>query len=706
MATSFGDWELVIGLEVHAQLLTRTKAFCGCATSFGDRPNTHVCPVCLGLPGALPVLNREAVRLAVSAAIALGCTVQEKSVFSRKNYFYPDLPKGYQISQYDLPLALRGSLEVEADLGKRRIGILRVHMEEDAGKNIHGVGDDSIVDLNRAGTPLIEIVGDPDLRSAAEAADYLKRLRDVLMFLGVNDGNLEQGSFRCDANVSVRKIGAEKLGTRTELKNINSFRFVAEAIEIEARRQIARLESGERIRQQTRGYNSDKKETYPLRDKENEAGYRYFPEPDLPPLVVDAAYVGAIRHSLPLSPLSLRQKLVEEQGLALNVATVLVSHPKIAAFFDESSRLYPDAVKLGNFLTSEVMRDVRTSGLEAAFPVTPTQLAELLKLVDAGTISGKQAKEVYSLLIGATRSPTEIVRERGMAVLNDVGTIEGVVRGVLDQNAKQVGAYRSGKPSLLGFFVGQVMKQTGGSAAPDVVNAVLRRLLDPASASSGTSPLPIGPPSTSEQLPTLVPRKLKKLQPISDKPLEVVISSDDRHVAPPTQAAPLATADPTEESDEDLDPSPMAHSVAPAAPTLTSAAGMMLPFLAAQLDLSPRSEPIPELPNFVSQEDFARIDLRVGVIVSASRVPGESDLLDLHVNTGDAEGPRRIVADLALSFAPDALIGWKVIVAVNLEPRSLAKGLVSHGTILSAGLPSALALAVVSRDVPPGTKVG
>jgi aspartyl-tRNA(Asn)/glutamyl-tRNA(Gln) amidotransferase subunit B len=698
MVTSFGDWELVIGLEVHAQLLTRTKAFCGCATSFGDRPNTHVCPVCLGLPGALPVLNREAVRLAVSAAIALGCTVQEKSVFSRKNYFYPDLPKGYQISQYDLPLALRGSLEVEADLGKRVVGILRVHMEEDAGKNIHGVGDDSIVDLNRAGTPLIEIVGDPDLRSAAEAADYLKRLRDVLMFIGVNDGNLEQGSFRCDANVSVRKIGAERLGTRTELKNINSFRFVTEAIEIEARRQISLLEAGERIRQQTRGYNSDKKETYPLRDKENEAGYRYFPEPDLPPLVVDAAYVASIRSALPLSPLSRRQKLVDAQGLAFNVATVIVSHPKIAAFFDESSRIYPDAVKLGNFLTSEVMRDVRTSGLDAAFPVTPTQLAELLTLVDKGTISGKQAKEVYSLLIGATTSPTEIVRERGMAVLSDVGAIEGVARGVLDQNAKQVGAYRSGKPALLGFFVGQVMKKTGNSAAPDVVNAVLKRLLDPADEPTADSPM-LASPSTSEQVPTLVPRKLKSSRAASDKVSEAVTSSDDRYAPKPPPEAPVP------ESDEDLDPSPMAHSVAPAAPTLTSAAGMMLPLFTSQLELAPSSEPLPELPDFVSQDDFARIDLRVGVVVHATRVPGESDLLDLRVNTGDAEGPRRIIAELALSFAPEALIGWKVIVAVNLEPRALAQGLVSHGTILAAGLPSALALAIVSRDVPAGTKV-
>jgi aspartyl-tRNA(Asn)/glutamyl-tRNA(Gln) amidotransferase subunit B len=700
MATSFGDWELVIGLEVHAQLLTRTKAFCGCATSFGDRPNTHVCPVCLGLPGALPVLSREAVRMAVSAAIALGCTVQEKSVFSRKNYFYPDLPKGYQISQYDLPLALRGSLEVDADLGKRRVGILRVHMEEDAGKNIHGVGDDSIVDLNRAGTPLIEIVGDPDLRSAAEAADYLKRLRDVLMFIGVNDGNLEQGSFRCDANVSVRPIGAEKLGTRTELKNINSFRFVTEAIEIEARRQIALLESGERVRQQTRGYNSEKKETYPLRDKENEAGYRYFPEPDLPPLVVDASYVAAIRTSLPPAPPERRQRLVEQLGLAPNAAAVLTSHPKIAAFFDEASRLYADPIKLANFITSEVMRDVRTSGLDAAFPVTPTQLAELLQLVDDKTISGKQAKEVYALLIGATRSPTEIVRERGMAVLSDLGAIEGVVRAVLDQNAKQVAAYRSGKTSLLGFFVGQVMKQTGGSAAPAGVNAVLKRLLDPpvAAPPSTLSPPP-APPSSAEPPPTLAPRALMNRQASSNMASPGIISSERKH------SSKASTLPPSEASSEDLDTSPMAHSVAPVAPTLTSAAGKALPIITPQPDFPPTSSPIPQLPELVPYDDFARIDLRVGVILSAARVPGADTLVELRVNAGDIDGPRRIIAELALSFSPEALVGQRVIVAVNLEPRAFSKELVSHGRILAAGPSEALVLATVTGEVPAGTKV-
>ena len=702
MATSFGDWELVIGLEVHAQLLTRTKAFCGCATSFGDRPNTHVCPVCLGLPGALPVLSREAVRMAVSAAIALGCTIQEKSVFARKNYFYPDLPKGYQISQYDLPLALRGFLDVEADLGKRRVGILRVHMEEDAGKNIHGVGDDSIVDLNRAGTALIEIVGDPDLRSAAEAADYLKRLRDILMFIGVNDGNLEQGSFRCDANVSVRPIGVEKLGTRTELKNINSFRFVTEAIEIEARRQITVLESGGQIRQQTRGYNSEKKETYPLRDKENEAGYRYFPEPDLPPLVVDANYVAAIRTMLPLPPTERRQRLVEGLGLAPNVAAVLTSHPKIAAFFDESSRLYEVAVKLGNFITSEVMRDVRTSGLDAAFPVTPTQLTELLQLVDAGTISGKQAKEVYSLLIGATRSPTEIVRERGMAVLSDLDAIEAVVRVVLAQNAKSVALYRSGKTSLLGFFVGQVMKQTGGSAAPGGVNVVLKRLLestiDPTDPPATRSPF--SPMSSAEPPPTLAPRGLISRQAPSDKVTVGVVT-------PGRKPSPRASSSlaPLDESAEDLDPSPMAHSVAPVAPTLTSAAGKMLPIITPQADFPPTSEPDPAASDLVPFEDFARIDLRVGLIVAATRVPRKDKLLDLRVDTGDVDGPRRILAGLALSFSPEALVGQRVIVAVNLEPRAFSKDLVSHGMILAAGPSDALALSTVTLDVPPGTKV-
>jgi aspartyl-tRNA(Asn)/glutamyl-tRNA(Gln) amidotransferase subunit B len=487
METTYGGYEPVIGLEVHAQLLTKTKAFCGCATSFGDPPNTHTCPVCLGLPGSLPVLNEGAVRMAVRAALSLGCAIQPRSIFARKNYFYPDLPKGYQISQYDRPLATRGALEIETSSGgKKKVGILRVHMEEDAGKNIHGVAasaggagsSSSVVDLNRAGTPLIEIVGDPDLRSGAEAAEYLKRLREILMFIGVNDGNLEQGSFRCDANVSVRPAGEEKLGTRTELKNINSFRFVAEAIDIEIRRQIALIERGDRVRQQTRGYNSEKRETYLLRDKENEAGYRYFPEPDLPPLLLDDAFVDEVRGALPESPADKRRRFVDALGLTPYAAGVITGHPSVAAFFEETCVLFKEPVKVANFLQSEVLRDVRSTGLDAVFPVTPSQLAELLRLVESGAISGKQAKEVFAAIAGTGRSPDEVVREKGMAVMSDEAELERLARELIAANPKQAAAYRAGKAALLGFFVGQIMKQTGGSASPAVVNAVLKRLLD------------------------------------------------------------------------------------------------------------------------------------------------------------------------------------------------------------------------------------
>lgn len=475
--SAYGDYEPVIGLEVHAQLLTQTKAFCACLTSFGDAPNTHTCPVCLGLPGALPVLNGEAVRLAVAASLALGCRIQARSVFARKNYFYPDSPKGYQISQYDLPLALAGELVVEADGATRRVGIHRVHMEEDAGKNQHGVGSESVVDLNRAGTPLIEIVSDPDLRSGNEAAEYLRKLREILMFVGVNDGNLEQGSFRCDANVSIRKIGETKLGTRVELKNINSFKFVADAIDVEIRRQKNLVERGDRVRQQTRGYNAEKRESYLLRDKESDSDYRYFPEPDLPPLLVTDDVVSAVKDAMPELPADKRSRWVSELQLSAYAATVLSVHPGVARFFDETRALYGDALKLANFVQSEVLRDVVTTGLEARIAVSPKQVAEMLMLVDEGTISGKQAKELYAAVAGTDAAPRDVVRERGMAVLGDASAIEAIARSVMDANPKQVASYRAGKTALLGFFVGQIMKQTKGSADPATVNAVLTRLL-------------------------------------------------------------------------------------------------------------------------------------------------------------------------------------------------------------------------------------
>ena len=403
---------------------------------------------------------------------------RERSVFARKNYFYPDLPKGYQISQYTEPLAEGGRLAIEADLGARDVGITRVHMEEDAGKNVHGVGDRSIVDLNRAGTALVEIVGDPDLRSAAEARDYLKRLRDLLVFVGVNDGNLEQGSFRCDANVSVRKRGDESFGTRVELKNINSFRFVEEAIDVEIRRQINLIERGEPVRQQTRGYNSDKRESYLLREKEGDAGYRYFPEPDLPPLVVDNAFVDKVRHAMPELPRTMRTRFVAQLGLSDYAAGVMTSHPRIAAFFEQAAAASDDPVKTANFIQAELMRDINTDGVEVSFPVSTEQLAELVALVAHGKISGKQAKEVYKAIVHSDAMPSAVVAERGMEVVSDEATLRQLARDIIAANAKQADSYRSGKTALLGYFVGQIMKATKGSADPKLTSTLLREELD------------------------------------------------------------------------------------------------------------------------------------------------------------------------------------------------------------------------------------
>jgi aspartyl-tRNA(Asn)/glutamyl-tRNA(Gln) amidotransferase subunit B len=454
-------YEPVIGLEVHAQLLTRSKVFCACSTAFGAPPNTHVCPVCLGLPGALPVLNAGAVEMAVRAALALSCTIRKTSRFARKNYFYPDLPKGYQISQYDEPFAEKGALDVPLEGGtSRRVRIQRVHMEEDAGKNVHGRGGDSIVDLNRAGTPLVEIVSEPDLRAASEAATYLRELRDVLVFMGVNDGNLEEGSFRCDANVSIRPVGAEELGTRVELKNINSFRFVEKAIEHEIARQEAVVSGGGTIVQETRGWDEKSGTTFSLRSKEEAQDYRYFPEPDLPPLVLDDAFVDRVEHERPELPREKRERFVRDMSLTEYAAQVMTGHPRVAAFFEEAAMLHGDPVRVANFVQSELLRDVVTRGLDAEIPVTARQLAGILKLVDAGKISGKQAKEVYAKTKGTSRTPEEVVADSGMAVVSDEGAILEIVTRIVAASPKQAEQLKAGKTSLMGFFVGQVMMET------------------------------------------------------------------------------------------------------------------------------------------------------------------------------------------------------------------------------------------------------
>ena len=492
------QYEHVIGLEVHAQLLTESKAFCGCSTAFGAPPNSQICPVCIGLPGALPVLNGAAVTLAVRAAIALGCHIRPRSLFARKHYFYPDQPKGYQISQFDEPFSAGGYLEISmpADASgvsaRKRVHLTRIHMEEDAGKTVHTAGSDSIVDLNRSGVALIEIVGEPDLRSGAEAGEYLRRLREVLLFLGVNDGNLEEGSFRCDANVSIRPAGETRLGTRVELKNINSFRFVEKAIDHEARRQQDELESGRRIPQETRGWDEKTGTTYSLRSKEEAQDYRYFPDPDLPPLLLGEAFIERVRATTPELPAAKRERFVQALSLTPSAADVLTQHPAVAALFEETAALSGDPVKAGNFIQAEVLRDVTTHGLAATLPMSAAHVAGILTLVRAGTISGKQAKEVYARMRDEVQrghsaiTADDVVRALGMAQVSDESAIVAVCAAAVAANAKQADAYRAGKHALLGFFVGVVMKETRGSANPQKVNETLQRLLAAAPAAEPT----------------------------------------------------------------------------------------------------------------------------------------------------------------------------------------------------------------------------
>jgi aspartyl-tRNA(Asn)/glutamyl-tRNA(Gln) amidotransferase subunit B len=476
-------YEPVIGLEVHVQLLTRSKLFCGCANRFGAPPNSLVCEVCLGLPGALPVLNRHAVTLALRASLALGCRVHDTSVFERKNYFYPDLPKGYQISQYQAPLATDGGLEIEALGGPRRVRIARLHMEEDAGKLLHEgfawSDEKSGVDLNRAGVPLVEIVSEPDLRGAEEAHAYLSALRAVLLYAEVSDGNMEQGSLRCDANVSVRPRGRAELGTRAEIKNLNSFKNVARAIEHEVARQVALVESGREVVQETRLFDAGRGETAPMRSKEDAHDYRYFPEPDLRPLAVSPAWLAEVRASLPELPAARRKRFVSEYALPEYDAGVLTQERALADYFEAVARASGSAKAASNWIMTELLRKLKQDARPlGAAPVGPSALAALIGLVAAGAISGKIAKDVFEKMWASGEPPGAIVEREGLAQLDDEGALAAAVAEVVAASPEQVASYRGGKVEALGWFVGQVMKRTAGRANPQRVNALLKQALD------------------------------------------------------------------------------------------------------------------------------------------------------------------------------------------------------------------------------------
>ncbi len=476
------QYETVIGLEVHAHLLTRTKIFCGCSTAFGAPPNSQVCPVCLGLPGALPVLNRLAVDYAIKAALALGCEVQRESIFARKNYFYPDLPKGYQISQYEQPLALRGSIDLDVDGAVRRVGITRVHMEEDAGKSLHeGFLDSarrSYIDLNRSGVPLIEIVSEPDMRSAAEAAEYFSRIKALLVWIGVNDGNMEEGSLRCDANVSVRPVGQTTLGTKAEVKNVNSFRYLEKALEFEIARQIEIVSQGGRVVQETRLWDSSTGRTQSMRSKEEAHDYRYFPEPDLPPLVVDAARVEAVQQTLPELPEARRARFVSAYGLPAYDAGVLTQSSEVAGYFEAAVAASGNAKAASNWIMGDVLRRTKEHDVAvSAFPISPESLGGLVRLIDKGTISSAMAKDVFAQMFESGRSADAIVAAEGLAQIGDAGALASIVAEVMAANVDAVAQYRAGKQQTFGFLVGQVMKASKGKANPQLANQVLRDAL-------------------------------------------------------------------------------------------------------------------------------------------------------------------------------------------------------------------------------------
>lgn len=472
-------YEAVIGLEVHAQLLTESKAFCGCSTKFGNEPNSNVCPVCLGHPGVLPVLNKKVVEFTVLMGLATNCKINKHSIFARKNYFYPDLPKGYQISQYEEPICENGFIEITSKNSlSKKIGITRIHMEEDAGKSIHDQSFSTLVDINRCGVPLMEIVSEPDIRTPEEAYLYLNKIKQIVQYLGICDGNMEEGSLRCDANISVRLKGDKEFGVKTEIKNMNSFRNVERAIDFEINRQIDLIEDGEKIVQETLLWDADSNEAFPMRSKEEAHDYRYFPDPDLLPVIVNDEWIKEIKAMLPELPEAKLKRFITEFSLPVYDSEILTQSKYLADYYETVTSVTKDYKSASNWIISEVLAVVNEKKIDILdFPITPVNLGKLINLINDGTISGKIAKEVFNFMLIDNSDPELIVKEKNLIQISDTGEIELIIKKIIDTNPDQVQEYRSGKEKVFGFFVGLVMKQSKGKANPKLVNEILKKKL-------------------------------------------------------------------------------------------------------------------------------------------------------------------------------------------------------------------------------------
>ena len=473
-------YEAIIGLEVHAQLLTKSKAFCGCSTKFGKSPNSNTCPICLGHPGVLPVLNKDVVEYTIKMGLATGCRINQKSIFSRKNYFYPDLPKGYQISQYEEPICEHGKIMIKLkDGSEKKIGITRIHMEEDAGKSIHDQGYETLIDVNRCGVPLMEIVSDPDMNSANEAYQYLSKIKQLVQYLEICDGNMEEGSLRCDANISVRLKGANKLGTKRELKNMNSFRNVERAIEFEITNQIEILEDGGTINQQTLLWNADLNETIPMRSKEEAHDYRYFPDPDLLPVVVNNEWKSEIGNNLPELPDIRIERMIKQYNLPIYDVEILTQNKFIADYYEEVTRITSEYKIASNWIMTDILKIINEEKIDIKnFPVSAEDLGELINIIKDGTISSKIAKEIFPIMLAEKKKPSTIVQEKNLTQISNSGDIEKIINQVLDNNSSEVKTYLSGKDKVFGFLIGKIMKETKGKANPNLVNELLHKSLE------------------------------------------------------------------------------------------------------------------------------------------------------------------------------------------------------------------------------------